>query len=321
MSRLSDQVESKIVRANRAFRLSSRVIAAAHRELESHGTWLDRHRVTWAEEVKRHHRLLKRKLAMRATMRTVVGLVFAAPLALAQKLAALAFRSTPQPHAPWEDPAFTRHTALQLRIRRLDERSRPARVDADATRPGHGEAPRASRASSEGKAPLTRAPSPRSHAGRVPAPAVGALALFIVVAGVLRAIFSSEPSEELAVTTQVLPEAKSPAAPAALTVVQPVTASMPAEQPEPASGFAVLEAPPSIDAPRTHPETVADMVAMAAAEPPSSPSVEVEVAPAPLAEKPLPPKQAAKPKPRRKLAAREPQPLPWWQQWSWIRVR
>ena len=104
MSRLSDQVEAKIARANRAFRLSSRIIGAAREELEIHGAWLDRHRATWAEEVKRHHRLLKRKLAMRALMRFVVGLVFAAPFALARALEAR-LKDIPTPASPQSRPA------------------------------------------------------------------------------------------------------------------------------------------------------------------------------------------------------------------------
>lgn len=322
VSRLSEQVETKIVRANRAFRLSSRVIAAAHQELASHGEWLDRHRASWAGEVQRHRRLLGRKLAMRAVMRSAVSLVFAAPFALARALAArLKLHSSPRPRDPWEEPPFTRHTALQLRIRRLDERAAP--VKADESRLGTEQIGSLQEISplAEGKARPTAAPNARFHAGRVSVASVAALALLVVAAGVLRAIFSSAPSEERAVTAQVVPEAGPRAAAATLTVAKPEMAAPPAKQPEPASGFAVLETAPSIDALRASPETVADMVAMAAAAPSSSPPVEAEMAPAPLAERPLPPKQTAKPKPKRKLAAREPAPLPWWQQWSWIRVR
>jgi hypothetical protein len=134
-------------------------------------------------------------------------------------------------------------------------------------------------------------------------------------------MFSGPPSEELAVTAREIPEARPHAAAATLTVAKPVTIATPAEQPDKASGFAVLETAPSIDALRTPPETIADMVVMAMAEPLSSPAVEAEAPPAPSAEQPLPPKQAVKTKPKRKLAARVPEPLPWWQQWSWIRVR
>jgi hypothetical protein len=321
VSRLSDQVEVKIVRANRAFRLSSRVIAAAHRELESHGAWLDRHRLTWAEEAKRHHRLLKRKLAMRTVMRFAVGLVFAAPFALARALGAkLKLHSSPQPRAPWEEPPFTRHTALQLRIRRLDERATP--MKADVSRLGLEQIGTSKEPSplAKGKASPSAAPNARAHAGRVSVSSVAALALLVVAAGVLRAILSSSSSEELVVTAQEAPEARPHAAAATLTVAKPVTTAMPAEQQDPASGFAVLEKAPSIDALQAPPETIADMVVMAMAEPVSSPLEAAEAAPAPTAAQPLPPRQAVKTKPKRKLA-REPESPPWWQQWSWIRVR
>ncbi len=322
MSRLSEQVEAKIVRANRAFRMSGRAIAAAHRELESHGAWLDRHRVTWAEEVKRHHRLLKRYLAMRTVMRLAAGLVFAAPLALARALGArLKLHSSPQPRAPWEEPPFTRHIALQLRIRRLDERATP--MKADASRLGLEQVGTSKESSplAEGKASLTAAPNARSHTGRVSVSSVAALALLVVATGVLRVVFSSSSSEEFVVTAREVPEAGPHAAAAILTVAKPVTAATPAEQQDPASGFAVLETAPSIDAPQAPPETIADMVVMAMAEPVSSPPVAAEAAPAPTAAQPLPPRQAVKTKPKRKLAARVPESPPWWQQWSWIRLR
>jgi hypothetical protein len=322
VSRLSEQVEAKIVRANRAFRLSSRVIAAAHLELESHGEWLDRHRATFAGELKRHRRLLKRKLALRTVMRSAVGLVFAAPFALARALGArLKFHASPQPRAPWEEPPFTRHTALQLRIRRLDERAAPIKADLSRLGPEQIGASKEISPLAEGKASPTAATNARSHAGRVSVSSVAALALLVVAAGVLRAMFSGSPSEELAVTAREIPEATPHAAAATLTVAKPATIATPAEQPDKASGFAVLETAPSIDALRTPPETIADMVVMAMAEPVASPSGAAEAAPAPTAEQPLPPKQAMKTKPKRKLAAREPEPLPWWQQWSWIRVR
>lgn len=322
VSRLSDQVEAKIVRANRAFRLSSRVIAAAHRELENHGEWLERHRATWAQELKRHHRLLKRKLAMRTVMRFAVGLVFSAPFALARALGArLKLHASPQPRAPWEEPPFTRHTALQLRIRRLDERAAPIKADASRLGPERIGASKAISPLAEERAFPTAALNARSHASRVSVSSVAAVAFLVVAAGVLRAMFSNSPSEELSVTAREVPEARPKAAAATLTVAKPVTIATSAEQPDKASGFAVLDMAPSIDALRSPPETIADMVVMATAEPVTSPSVAPEAPPAPAAEQPLPPKQVAKTKPKRKLAARQPEPLPWWQQWSWIRVR
>jgi hypothetical protein len=131
-------------------------------------------------------------------------------------------------------------------------------------------------------------------------------------------MFSSSSSEELAVTAREIPETTPHAAAATMIVEKPAT---PAEPPAPASGLAVVETAPSAELLRARPETIADMVVMAMAEPLSSPSVEAEAPPAPAAERPLPPKQAVRTKPKRKLAPRGPEPLPWWQQWSWIRVR
>jgi hypothetical protein len=316
VSHLSDQVEAKIARANRAFRLSSRIIAATQQELESHGQWLDQHRATWAEEVKRHRRLLHRKLALRAVTRFVVGLVLAALVALARAIERRLEARASQEQRPFEaEPPFTRQAAFELRIRRFDERSSAMTADAPSARPEHIEKPKAYSPRSAGRASLAQAANARSRADRVPTPAIGALAVLIVAAGVLRAIFSSPPSEE---EVRVAQEAAEPASPAKATLTV-VKSARKAEPPASHSGFAVLQAAPRTEALRAPPQTIADMMAMT--EPLPSPSAETEVAPPRLAEEPVAPKRAAKAKPKGKVAARESDPVPWWQQWSWIRVR
>jgi hypothetical protein len=163
--------------------------------------------------------------------------------------------------------------------------------------------------------------NPRPRADRVSTPAIAALALLIVAAGVVRAMFSSAPAEETARVAQEMTE-PGPDAPATLTVVK----SKRAEPPPSHSGFAVIEASPRTEASRAPPQTIADMIAMSESLP--SPSVATEAAPRPMAEEPVAPKPAAKAKataakakPKRKVAAREPEPVPWWQEWSWIKVR
>jgi hypothetical protein len=316
VSRLPDQVEAKIARANRAFRVSSRIIAAAQQDLENHGEWLDRHRATWAEEVERHRRLLNRKLALRAVGRFAASLVFAAPFALARAIERRLEPRAPQERRPSDaEPPFTREAALQLRIRRIGEPSGATAPDAPSTCPERVEEPKVRAPLSTGSAPLAPAANARSRADRVPTPAIGALAVLIVAAGVLRAIFSGPSTEE---TARVAREAANPESPAAATLTV-VKSKRKTEPPAWHSGFAVLEAAPSIEGLRTRPQTIAEMMAMAESLPSSS--VATEAAPRPLAEEPVAPKPAAKAKPRRKVAAREPDPLPWWQQWSWIRVR
>jgi hypothetical protein len=320
VAQLSDQVEAKIARANRAFRLSSRIIAATQQELESHGEWLDRNRVSWAEEVKRHRRLLNRKLALGAVIRFVVGLVFAAPFALARAIERrLQPRPSPEARPREAEPPFTRQAALDLRIGRLEERL-AATPAAPRPSPEHIEKPKAHSPRSAGEGSLAAA-NARPRTDRVSTPAVGALALLIVAAGVLRAIFSSPPADETARVAQQMTE-PGPGAPATLTVAK----SKRAEPPPSHSGFAVLETAPRTEAMRAPPQTIADMIAMAESLP--SPSVATEGEPQPVAAEPVAPKPtakakptAAKAKPKRKVAARDPEPLPWWQEWSWIKVR
>jgi hypothetical protein len=323
VAHLSDQVEAKIARANRAFRLSSRIIAATQQELESHGEWLDRHRTSWAEEVKRHRRLLNRKLALGAVTRFVVGLVFAAPFALARAIERrLEPPASPALRPPKAEPPFTRQAALDLRIDRLEERLGATNADAPRARPEHIEKPKAHLPRPANGVSPAPAANARPRADRVSTPAIAALALLIVAAGVVRAMFSSPPAEETVRVAQEMTE-PGPDAPATLTVVK----SKKAEPPPSHSGFAVIEASPRTEVSRAPPQTIADMIAMSESLP--SPSVATEAAPPSLAEEPVAPKPvakakaatAAKAKPKRKVAARDPGPVPWWQEWSWIKVR
>lgn len=322
MAHLSDQVEAKIARANRAFRLSSRIIAATQQELESHGEWLDRHRVSWAEEVKRHRRILNRKLALGAVTRFAVGLVFAAPFALARAIERrLEPRQSPEPRPREAEPPFTRQASLDLRIVELEERLAAAPAPAPRPSPAPVEKPKAHLPRSAGEGPLAPAANARPRTDRVSTPAIAALAFLIVAAGVLRAIFSSASPDETARLAQEMTE-PGPGAPATLTVAKSKRTAPPRSH----SGFAVLDAAPRTEALRAPPQTIADMIAMAETLP--APSVATEAAPPSLAAEPVAPKPTAKPKataakakPKRKVAARDPEPLPWWQEWSWIKVR
>ena len=312
MSRLEDQVEAKIARANRAFRLSSRIVAAAHRDLENHDEWLERHRATWAEEVKRHRRLLNRKLAMRSLVRFATEVVFAAPFALAQaigqRLKDGSPRSLPQ-SPPKREPPFTRQAALQLRISRLDEREAATKE----TSPERIEAPRTCPREFAGSRAFA-APADASARG-TPVSAFGVFALLLIAAGAVRAMLAGPPTEapEPHAPKVTESEAYAPAS-------QTVTKSKKPERGDRVSGLAILPAAPPLKALELPARTVSGM--MTITRPLSLAPDETEAVPVTRPERPPAPKQAAKTaKPKRKVAARDPEPLPWWQEWSWIRVR
>jgi len=319
VSRLSDQVEVKIARANRAFRVSSRIIAAARDELERHGAWLDRHRATWAEEVKRHRRLLNRKLALRALMRFTVGLVFAAPFALARaieaRLKGSPAQASPQLRPAEREPQFTRAAALQLRIGRLDERL-ATKGYASGRTPQQCKMPRECPPPPEGAVSRARAAPARFPAGKLPVSPVGIVLLVLIAVGAVRAMLSGAPDEVPALAAAKASAQKPHSAAASLTVAK---APKKVEAPAPLSGFATHAAAPSSEAVRLPPQTVADM--MSITHPLALDPTSTETAATPVAEQPPAPKPAAKAKRKRTVAAREPQPLPWWQEWSWIRLR
>jgi len=322
VSRLPDQVEAKIARANRAFRLSSRIVAAARDDLDGHGEWLDRHRVTWAEEVKRQRRVLNRKLTTRALTRSVAGLVFAAPFALWR---ALALKGNGGPsrvsRGPRRDePANgSAHAPRHRIIRGLDGplcTMKPARL-----RPAQREIE-----SRKGPSSLKRnAVSPglagqeRESRRKRPVSVLGLIALCLIAAGAVRATLSSPTGEAPALAAK---KARSLLPPAAETSITVPKTPRPVKRPTAISGSVILARPSQFEPVQMPPRTVADMasisrpLALASPEPESAP-----IAEKPVAAKPVVAKPAVKPKPKRKLARRQPQSLPWWQQWSWIRLR
>lgn len=316
MSSLSDQ--ARIARASRAFRLSGRVIAAAHRELESHGEWLNRHRATWAEEVRNHRRLLNRKLAIRWLMRFLVGLFFVAPVAIARSLEArlkdkLA-RASPQPCG--DAPTLSPRQTLQHRIRGLD--GSPAGKMSAPSRLADPQAVGRSRRSSPRDDWSSRvfAAFVNMEKRTVTVFALCFVALLLVVDGTVRGM-TSTPAAEALVTPGHKP-LNPPINIARASVTVPKSPPK-VKRPARASGFAVLDTAPAQEALRAPPMTIAEMMAMA--KPASLPPVEVKAVAAPVAAAPVGGKRAAKAKSKRKVVVREPSPLPWWQQWSWIRVR
>ena len=273
MSSLSERVEAEVARAKRTFRQSRSIIAAARNELDSYGRWLDRHRVTWGEDAKRHRRLFNRKMAVKAFTRFAV-----APFALAQ--------------------------ALRLSLK-------------------------------EG---LSRTSSPLSFAetaSHFVVFALGFITIFFVAAGASRATRSSPPAKAPVLAAPKVPDLRQAAA-ASVTV--PKTPGK-AKRPTSVVGFAVHSTASTFDPLLLPAHTVADMMLITSplarapmgpetatapiAEDPlaTRPAVKAKTATAPIAEDPLAPRPAVKAKPKRKLLGPEPQQLPWWQRWSWIRVR
>ena len=317
MSLISEQVEARIARAKRAFRQSGRIIDAAKDDLESHTRWLDTHRAAWAWEVKRSFRFLDRKLAVGAFARFAAGAILLLPLALARALGRMAKAipagASPQPRLDETAPRFAHRAELQLRIRGLDEpqatAASPPRARARIEMPRGWAPPQARRAASFALAALAHL---SKH--RVPVSALGVGALLLIAAGAVGATLSNPPAEAPSFAAQRLQFPPPHAAPSSIMVQK---SRKETERPAPVRGFAVVATAPSFEAPRVPAQTVADLMAMTGPVPlaPIGPKA------APLAEKPLATKQAAKAKPKRKLAARPPQPLPWWQQWSWMRLR
>jgi hypothetical protein len=281
---------------------------------------LDRHSATWAEEVKRHRRLLNRKLAMRALARFVVGLVFAAPFALARFLEARLkdkpAPASPQPCLAEDARAFSPQQTLQHRIRGLE--GVPGTKTDAASRLAEPRIESRRRPSSPRDGWPSRVLAAFGNMEKRTATvfALGSVALLLVVHGALRGSPSTARAELTVATKQNALNLPIDAARASMTVSK---TSARAKRPAQASGFAVLETAPSPQALRAPPQTIADMIGMA--QPVSLPSAEAETVPAPVAAAPIPSKPAAKAKPKRKVAVREPEPLPWWQEWSWIRVR
>jgi hypothetical protein len=202
VSRLSDQVEAKIARANRAFRVSNRIIAAARDDLESHGAWLDRHRASWAEEVKRHRRLLQRKLAARALLRFVVGLVFALPFAIAKFAVARSLQAKSKDSLAREaqqgqsaDPPLTRHDALQHRIQALGKEQRAASASPAPAAPQQQARRRQFSLGLDRFRARVLALLPNLLKRKGPVPALGSAALLVIALGAVREMISTAPAD------------------------------------------------------------------------------------------------------------------------------
>jgi hypothetical protein len=315
VSNLLDQVDAKVARAKRAFRRSRNIIAAARDELQSHQRWLDRHRTAWAEDAERHHRLLNRKMPIRAFTRFAVGLILPVPFALAQALR-LTLKERPSHAASQLSFAetardYTRHLQLHHRIRGLDGQVCTMKPAVLRPTPGRIEMRGDCSPIPDGVASLASLLK-----GRVLVSALGVITVFLIAAGAVRATVSS-PSAEV----PVLAAPKGPGPPqhaAAVSVTVPKAPGK-AQRSTPASGFAVLAATSGPEPLQLPAQTIADMMLLTS--PLALAPMEPETTTAPLAEEPLATKPAVKAKSKRKLARRKPQQLPWWQRWSWIRVR
>jgi len=329
VSRLSDQVEEKIARANRAFRLSSRIVAAARDDLNVHGEWLDRHRATWTEEVKRQRRLLYRKVTLSALTRSVVGIVFAAPYAVWRALALKANGALARGPAtkPLQHPPSRAISGLDGPLCTMKP-VRSGNVPPDIEMPFRQEHAVSQAHSGQGQE------APRKR----PASILGVIVLCLIGAGAVRAMLSSPTGEAPALAAkkgEPIPPLKKtgrlpPPPPAAMLTV-PKTPKL-VKRPAAISGSVLLASRSDYAPVQMPPRTVTDIavisrpLALASHEPEpeavaARPVASPEPAPLPIAEKPDTAKPAAKPRPRRKVARRQPQPVPWWQQWSWMRLR
>jgi hypothetical protein len=140
--------------------------------------------------------------------------------------------------------------------------------------------------------------------------------LLLIAAGAVRAMLSGPPAEVPALAAKMAPDSKPHGATACLTVAK---SAKQVERPARFSGFAVHPTAPLLEALRLPPRTVAEIMSLT--HPSALASTSAETAGAPMAEQRPAPKPVTKAKRKRTLAARAPQPLPWWQEWSWIRVR
>jgi len=321
VSSLLDQVEAKVARAKRAFRRSRDIIVAARDELESHQRWLDRHRAACAEDVKRHHRLLNRKMAIRAFTRFAVGFILPVPFALAQALrltlkerpshasSQLSFAETARDH--------TRHPQLQHRIRGLDGQLCTMKPAVLRPTPGRTEMRGDCSPIPDGAAFRAVASLGSLLKGRVLVSALGVITVFLIAAGAVRATISSLPAEAPVPAAPKVPGPPQPAAAVSVTVPK---APGKAQRSTPASGFAVLAATSAPEPLLLPAQTIADM--MLITSPLALAPMEPETTTARVAGESPAAKPTVKAKPKRKLARREPQQqLPWWQRLPWIRVR
>jgi len=74
-------IDPNVARAKRAVARSERLIADTNEALARHQWWLDRHCMLWADDLKRHERVVKRKRAIRALGRLSKGFMLLVPSA------------------------------------------------------------------------------------------------------------------------------------------------------------------------------------------------------------------------------------------------
>jgi hypothetical protein len=284
---LPDRVEAEVARAKRTFRQSRNIVAAARHELENYGRWLDPHRVTSAEESKTDPHLFNRKMAVNGITQFAV-----APFALAQ--------------------------ALRLRFK-------------------------------EGLLGTSSLLSFAETASHFVVFALGFITIFLVAAGTSRATRSSPPARAPVLAVSKVPDSGQPAIASATVPKIPGRA----KRPTLVAGFTVHPQASTFDPLLLPAPTVAEMMlitsplalaskgpetatvpiaplatrsAHAATASTAEPSLaarpaKAENASASMTEHSFATRPAVKAKPRRKLSAPEPQEFPWWQRWSWIRVR
>jgi hypothetical protein len=315
VSSLSDQVEGRVVRANRVSRRSRQIIFAAIADLERHQRWLDRHRAAWAEDITRHHRLLKRKLVIGAFTRFTVEPILFVPVALARLLKLmLKAKFHASPALSFAETAIdTAKHPHQVRIPGLDgqlctmERARALQAE-----------PRGERSPIPNGVAF-RAIASLKGPSRVSISALGVIAVLLIATGAVRATIASLPAE---IPTSITHEVSEPTQQAAVLSAAALKGSVKAQRSAPAPGFAVLGATFASEPLQLPPQTVANMVLITSplAAAVSEPSTEHDGAS--VAKELLAAEPRMKPKPKRKVARHEPeQQLPWWQQFPWIRIR
>jgi hypothetical protein len=345
VSSLSDQVEVKVARAKRAFKRSTKILGTARGELQDHQRWLDNHRVAWSKEVERDRRLLKRKEVIWTCKRLALGMLllpfFAFVALLRQTIWILLFLRDLLAISSARIGEFahtlgrflkemlsrvllriTGHHQLQARISRLDGHLWNRKVDSappessQTERTGENCSPVSTR-SGRGLRELATLLS--LVEGRVQAAALGTIMVTLVAAGAVRATIPGRPEAPVLTAPAVLGFTRPATAVPAAAPIAPREVVKPPPSSTSVSGFSVLVGTAVPEPQSLSAQTIANM--MLITSPLALAPVEPETATEPIAEETLVAKPAVKAKPKRKLVRREPQQLPWWQRWSWIRVR
>ena len=338
MSSLSDQVEVKVARANRAFTRSRRIVASATDDLQDHQRWLDQHRLAWTKDLKRGHRLLKRKQLIWSCKRLAVGLLLLPSFAfisllrravsivpvLTDWLAIGLSRGNEAIH----DLArlmkerqsrlplrFTRHPKLQARIRGLDgtlwnAKAAHMRLRLPAGMVGEiREVP-------DGTSAVTFARLARPLEGRSLACAGGVVIVGLIAAASVHVTLTGLTDENpvQGSSTSTLPAAAMPTVPIAQLSRRSLSNTS-------VAGFRVLHPGLVPDPQPLSASTIASM--MLVTSPAAVTPTEQEALDTPIVGESLGVKPQMKPKLKRKLAKRETQSqqLPWWHQLPWIQVR